>query len=183
MIPMADIAVVIGGGAGVWAELDTAQAMIGMHDPVIIAANHAGRDYPGAVDHWATMHPDLMQRWIRDRAVAAGRPPAGQLWHARHRQSPMPGSMPVESWGGSSGLLCVKIALDLGFRRVILCGVPMDQNACHYDRPGKKWTEAAQYRAAWERRVRDIGGRVRSMSGWTAKLLGMPTKEWLDEAA
>lgn len=173
-------AVVLGGGNTLFDDLERARALI--TPDVVIACNHAGRDHPGRVDHWATMHPELMPMWMSARA-RTGRPPAGQLWHARHRQEQVRRSglesRPIESWGGSSGMLCIAVAYELGCTHILLCGVPMHQNARHYDSE-HRWREARQYWAAWERRKPQMLGRVRSLSGWTMTLLGAPDKAWLD---
>jgi len=164
------------GGANCLAR-DKAAAFAMFEPTLIIACNHAGRDEDGRVDHWATMHPELFPLWIEQREHA-GRPPAGRLWHARHRRSPVE-SEPIESWGGSSGLLCVSLALHLGAAKVVLAGIPLSKTFEHYDKAGP-WQEARQYWAAWERRKTELAGRVRSFSGWTGQLLGFPNREWLD---
>lgn len=106
-----------------------------------------------------------------------GYPPAGQYWHARHRIGHM-GSLPIESWGGSSGMLCVRVALELGCNRIVLAGVPMEKMSRHYD-DAKPWNEARQYWPAWEKAIPRFAGRVRSLSGWTRERLGAPDEEWL----
>jgi len=77
---------------------------------------------------------------------------------------------------GSSALLGVQAALLLGYNRIILCGCPLtgknEQNGSYEN-----------FRNGWIPRVREIDGRVRSMSGWTKELLGAPTQEWLDGSA
>lgn len=164
-------------GSGNTLADDKAKALELFTPDLVIACNHAGRDEPGRVDHWVTMHPDLMPHWLSQRR-AAGRPEPGQLWHARHRP-PKLESTQIESWGGSSGLLCVAVAFEVGAERVVLAGVPMCKNNRHYDNH-EQWWEARQYWPAWEKNVGRMQGRVRSFSGWTAKLLGLPTREWLD---
>ena len=172
------IAFVLGGGKAVWEDLEAAR-QLGQAD-MIVACNHAGRDAPFHVDHWASMHPDLFPKWVAERR-AAGRPDAGKLWGARHRQHRAAiACEPIESWGGSSGLLCVTVALQLGCTHIILCGVPMHQNAAHYDRVDKKWIEARQYWGSWERWLPQMHGKVKSFSGQTFHWLGSPTREWLN---
>jgi len=169
-------ALVLGGANTL--EADKAAALALFEPDLIIACNHAGRDEPGRLDHWATMHADLMPHWLKQRR-AAGRPEPGQLWHARHRgRNAIASSRSIESWGGSSGMLCIAVAFELGVRRIVLAGVPMTKTAKHYD-DEKLWMEARQYWSAWERRQGMMLGRVRSFSGWTANLLGVPTREWL----
>lgn len=168
------------GGAGTL-PADRAAALELFTPDLIIAANHAGRDEPGRVDAWCTMHAELMEKWLRERR-RAGRPDPGQLWHARHRSHhALKGSRPIESWGGSSGMLCIAVAFELGCSHIVLAGVPMDKSAGHYD-DAKPWMEARQYHPAWERHLPRIRARTRSMSGWTREKLGPPDAEWLDDA-
>lgn len=165
------------GGANTL-EADKAAALALFDPDVIIGCNHGARDEPGRVDHFCTMHPELFPKWIAERA-ARGAPPAGKLWHAKHRQSPVE-STPIESWGGSSGLLCVRVAFELGCTHIVLAGIPLQKIYNHYD-DHRMWMEARQYWPAWERHQPEMQGRVKSMSGWTKNLLGgAPTKEWLN---
>lgn len=158
---------------------DDSRAALAMFDPdMVIACNHAARDWPGRLDHWATMHPDLLPSWIADRA-RQGHEPAGRYWHARHRIVPSGiEATAVESWGGSSGLLCVAVAFELGAERVVLAGVPLLKTAKHFN-DQRNWEEARAYQQAWELKKPLLLGRVKSMSGWTRDLLGSPTEDWL----
>lgn len=172
---MPRLAVILGGAETVWADLEAVRQL--GEPEIIIATNHAGRDYPGALDHWVTMHAELIPGWARERA-AAGRPEAGKLWSALHRPGPMPMER-IKSPGGSSGLLAVYVGLTLGVERMILCGVPMCQNGRHYDdQRRRKWQEAAQYMNSWTRALPEIADRVRSMGGNTRRMLGAPDRGW-----
>ena len=112
------IAFVIGGADTAWSDLARARALA--VPDLICACNHAARDLDGPVDHWATMHPDLLPHWAEQRRKA-GRPDAGAYWTAGHRPAPIDvGRIP--NAGGSSGLLTTNVALHLGATHVILCG-------------------------------------------------------------
>jgi len=81
----------------------------------------------------------------------------------------------INDWwmpSGSSALLGVQAALRLGYRRIVLAGCPLT---------GKniEGGDYENFRKGWEPRLKELGGRVRSMSGWTADFLGRPTDEWL----
>lgn len=166
------------GGAGTLAA-DKAAAIELFTPDLVIACNHAARDEPGRVDHVATMHPELIDMWRKERR-RHGRPEWGQLWHARHRSHhAVKGSKPIESWGGSSGMLCIAVAVELGCTHIVLAGVPMVKMDGHFNDP-KPWMEARQYHPAWERRIPMIRDRVRSLSGWTREKLGAPDEVWLN---
>ena len=79
----------------------------------------------------------------------------------------------------SSGGYAAKVALDDGFDRVVLAGIPMERDAKHFTR-GKPWEQRDGFTIGFKKSVPHFAGRVRSMSGWSAELLGMPDPAWLD---
>lgn len=87
-----------------------------------------------------------------------------------------------EDGGGSSSFLGVQIGLELGYSRIVLCGVPFDTSGRFYQ---PAWTHGHDYAATdgweiWERWK--TGGKleaVRSLSGRTRDLLGEPERDWL----
>jgi hypothetical protein len=161
-------AVVLGGADCVWNDI----AELVNYDPawpdVVIAVNNVGYAYPGVIHHWVSLHPDKLRReW---EPLRPG-PAAYQDWTDRF---PQPGMRRVTPWSaGSSGLLGVTVAVDmLGCSEVVVCGIPLDTRP-HFD-DDQAWTDALKHQHAWRRRLELMIGRVRSMSGWTAELLGRP---------
>jgi hypothetical protein len=149
---------------------------------VVIATNETGRDLKGQLDHWVSMHPDKLGRWLEERRKAGRHDPV--LWRPRHKQPPYKLPMrDVASWGGSSGLMMVTLAvIVLEVDRAVLAGVPIEVEGAHYF-SNKPWAEAPRYRAAWLRYLPRMRNRVKSASGWTRTLLGEPTPEWFDAVA
>lgn len=80
--------------------------------------------------------------------------------------------IPFKPPSGSSALLGTLAAFKLGYKRIILCGCPLD---------GKniKGGSYESFRIGWEAAEKEMNDRVRSMSGWTRDFLGAPTDEWL----
>jgi hypothetical protein len=116
---------------------------------LIIACNHAARDEPGRVDHWVYDAP----RSVPPLAAAPPRRRQAGAWAGSGTRATGPArspAAPIENWGGSSGLLCVAVALSWG-----LGGSSWP--ACRCSRPLgtmttiKHWLEARQYWPAWER--------------------------------
>lgn len=81
---------------------------------------------------------------------------------------------PYKPPSGSSALLAAQACLRMGYRKIVLCGCPLlgsNQKAQGYEKFHRGWIAEKDL----------ISPFVRSMSGWTNELLGMPTREWLDE--
>lgn len=169
---------VLGGGANVWKDVATARTLgefVGC-----VACNDAGVDWPEHLDAFVSLHPPKVQAW-RNRREAKGHPPA-KVYIANAQDVGVdrvePYRWPEMKTSGSSGLYATKIALELGFDRVVLCGVPLTNEAHYFD--SKAWKQANSFKEAWLA-VKDarLLGRVKSFSGWTAEQLGTPTALWL----
>ena len=179
-------ALVIGRAAGVWDEVKQAQDLIKPNKfDIVVATNIVGCDYPGQLDHWVTFHVLSLVNWIAKRHQN-GFAPALNYWTSPSQkkfQDRVPVSFQyVQCEGGSSGLLATCTALQVGATHVVLAGIPMEMERGQYD-TDKAWSEAEVYRQVWEERLDYLKPTVRSLSGWTQRLLGAPTKEWLNEAA
>ena len=154
------------GGAPSWEREAAEAADLLNRRHLVVAANLAGIHHKGRLDGWATLHPDCLDAWAAERAGE----PASRLFTP---------DLTPERWPGSSGLYALQCALlELGATGAILCGVPMETSAGHFLNPGA-WAGTADYRRAFEAALPEIGGRVRSMGGWTAELFGKPTPQWV----
>ena len=77
---------------------------------------------------------------------------------------------------GTSGLGAAYVACGLGYDRIVLCGLPLDDSGHFYDPP---WIETnfsrEENERRWVRAKKEIfEGRVTSMSGRTREILGAP---------
>lgn len=174
---VAEIALVIGGGQDVFAEYETAKNLCANYNKITMnfVCNSTIPIFPEPIDNAVTLHPDKMTMWLKER-LGHGYPEVHKLW--AHR--PVVGfTNNTKDWGGSSGLLCVKIARELGFVKVILCGVPMTVEGNHVVRKSR-WNAAHGFRRGWMREMAKLRPFVRSLSGWTAEQFGQPDREWID---
>lgn len=164
------ITVVLGGAAGAWDELVAASRIAPVR--YIFAVNDAAMHYPGRLDVFVTLHPEKLSGWLGARRTAGLPEPGAVIAHAPHAlvTEVVDYQWPEQRLSGSSGLFATKVALERTTLPVVLCGVPMDASRAHFfnDQP---WTDVDQFRAAWLS-VKLRLARVRSMSGWTADLLG-----------
>lgn len=175
------VALVIGGSRDVWAELEAALTLTEGLDRVIVATNFAGGVWPGDIDAWATLHPELFAAWREERFERGLNTDYRAFVHAKRNGPPDAEAHPLR-WSGSSGLYAAQVALEaMGAAGAILCGVPIDEAAGHFQAPGD-WSLARRYRPAFEAAKRD-GAEIRSMSGWTGDLLGRPDAGWLASLA
>jgi hypothetical protein len=177
---MKPVAFVLGGANCLHRDFDEALTLA--YPDTIIATNNAGRDHPHELPHWVTLHTELMPGWQQARREA-GYPDAQNYWTSNTKTIPQEHKglyRHVETWDGSSGLLAIRVALELGYDKIILCGVPLDKKAAHYDDPNP-WMDAPRYRKAWTDNMSKMQGKVKSFSGWTHLKFGSPTQEWLNE--
>jgi len=180
-------ALVLGGAATLWR--DVAGALdLGSFD-VVVACNDAGSVWPGRLDAIVTLHAEKLGFWMERRERAGFDLPERIIGHDAAKRSTLRITDKVTNFveyrfsgqadSGSSGLFALKYALeDMGCDRAVLCGVPMHEVGAHFF-DLTPWGGAVAHRRGWNQALTVIGDRARSMSGWTADLLGKPTKEWL----
>jgi len=182
-------ALVIGGAACIWTDAEAALDLCEFD--AVIAVNDVGAAWPGPLAAWVSYHQDNFPRWIEQRE-ANGFPKAEtwghDTWLKKYPTRPVyadrtvVSTFPDQRDSGSSGLFAVKVALiDFGFEQVVCAGVPMDPQNAHFFN-NHAWRGAIHLRRGWDQAMPHIRGRVRSVSGWTRKLLGAPTPEWLGQS-
>lgn len=165
----------IGGGRGsVWKS--------GWH---FMTVNKLVETFPGDVEHCYSNEPQTLLTFIPARRTEYRR----EFAAPQHTHSISPGAKWTWPFGGhgTSGLGSVLVCIGLGYQRVVLCGMPLDNSGHNGEPPWRKCafesSEAAGnvntgVNSHWKQ-ARDIAfeGRVRSMSGRTKDWLG-DAREW-----
>lgn len=169
-----DLAIVMCGGGDPYAEMDRTCRMLDGDIATIIVGNDQIERYPGFIDHAVTLHPDKFSMWM-SRRRANGFPMPSRAWAHRPYSGISDWS---RDWHGSTGLFAIKLARELGYVHIVLCGVPMEATAGHFVRQ-KDWPEAEAFKRAWLPRLTSLKPYVRSWGGWTREMFGEPTREWL----
>lgn len=182
-------ALVIGCAANVWAEVE--QAMRLCDFDAFYCVKLAGVHWVGGRFVWPTLHPEFMDAYENERKqlglhseyeIVA--PLSGEVgMHGKKGNITRRVSYryPGMNSSASSGGYAAKVALEDGFERVVLAGVPMRTEDKHFTR-GKDWAQRDSFVRGFKDSVPFFAGRVRSMSGWTAELLGQPDPGWLNGA-
>lgn len=174
-------AMCLGGASCVWDDVLAWEKLYGRHwDGLVIAANDIGSHWPRDLHHWVTLHPAKFSNWcpLRERQGFSD----GYVKWGRMPQASIV-DVSVQPWaGGSSGMLAAQVAVELGCTRTVLCGIPMTDTP-HFpestERFATTWTAVRGHWQAWEKSKDRMVPWVRSMSGRTAELLGVPSMEWL----
>jgi hypothetical protein len=145
----------------------------------VVAAKQAGEKWRGRLDAWVTLHPEYLDTSYRARKQA-GLPVDTRIFchkGGKRVTDILDYLYPAQKSSGSSGLFACKVAQHLGFTHLVLCGIPNDNSAGKIG-VGPAWHGAENFKAGWQQALPYLTN-VRSMSGWTARLLGSPTTEWL----
>lgn len=160
------------------------------HD--VMAIGRSMTAYPGRVLHWANVDG------------------ADSVWWAEHLPLKNDGKFPIRHtlgdcrgydvdwdivdevkwnreevlWHGSTALFAVYTALAMGYQNIILAGCPLDSKGHWFygDSPentGPVWT-GYSYQAWLEFAKDPEASRVRSLSGYTAQIIGLAERSWID---
>lgn len=168
------VALIIGGAETVREDYARARTLCANEPVVHFLINDQIGLWDADTAEGVTLHLAKLTGWLETRR-RAGFPPLRSVWSIRQ----IPGVDRVTTdWRGSTGLLAVKVAMESGFRQIVLCGVPMTAEAGHFVRH-RPWNDARTFHRGWLVHRPAIAPFVRSCSGWTAELLGEPTAEWL----
>lgn len=157
------------------------------HD--VIAVNEVGIHLDCKLRHWVSLHPDhLLTRVVLRRQVRSQNEQI--LLHStkepkKHSDRPLlPGTIDVVwrgiTTGAMSGIFAAKVAVLLGYDRIILAGVPMDATGRYYDPPDEHgcagdWSIIKGLKSEIAN-CPELKLRVRSLSGKTRELLGEPER-------
>ncbi len=180
-------ALVIGCAADVWGEVFEARALTEFE--AVYCVKLAGVHWLGGRFTWCGLHPEWQAKYTAERAerglhmdFETVAPPDSELGTAGKGKTVdrrVSYRYPGMNSSASSGGYTAKVALDDGFDKVVLAGVPMQANDGHFTR-GQPWLQRDSFTIGFHNSIPHFNGRVRSMSGWTKDLLGEVTTEWLN---
>ena len=162
------------------------------HIPHDVGALGRGiKEYPGKVQHWFNADGDSAIHWAKNLPNGAGtiKHSFGEIegfdvdWeisqHDYHFDE-ITGEKAFRTHGSSS-LFATLAGLEMGYKKIVLAGCPLDTEG-HYYFPQSKETLGPIWLGfdfmAWlDFSEMEKAAQVRSMSGYTAKIIGKATKE------
>jgi hypothetical protein len=145
----------------------------------VMVVNVAGVKFLDDIQHWVTCHPQFFKEpepiygyiaygfWERERKNYNG-----NTDYVRHTSVKLNGHYDClwsfDGLGGGSGLLAVRIALELGYRKIIIGGISLTDGYF-------------LYREDFIINKSLMDGKVKALSGFLQELLGRPENEWLEK--
>lgn len=135
------------------------------HDVLVVGIDALNK-YKGQVKYFATYHAEDIPK-CQDRAYKI-------ICHKQWNDMVdiiRPIDLKKEP-SGSSALLGTLVAIDRGYKKIILCGCPLQGK-------NDKGVSYVVFQKGWKFHKQSVADYVRSMSGWTKEFFGYPTLEWL----
>ena len=153
--------------------------------------------YPGKVHHWFNADGDSAIHWAKNLINGEGtvRHTLGEMdgfdadWDIEqddYHHADMTNEKLIVRSHGSSSLFATLAGLEMGYQKVILGGCPMDAEGHWYFDQDPKVPET--YGPLWmgydfmawlDFAKQPEAARVRSLSGYTAQIIGEVTRQWL----
>jgi hypothetical protein len=131
--------------------------------------------YDGRIDYFATYHVEDIPLYHINRFKGNQNTDYKVISHVDSdiAKSHIDIVYPYEPPSGSSSLLGALASKSLGYKKIVLCGCPLEGL-------NKKKQPYISFQKGWTAKFTQVKGNVKSMSGWTRELLGEPSKEWLE---
>ena len=188
-----DVILILGDG---FCMSDDLQTFLGWDIPHDAGAlGRAIREYPsiskGIVRHWFNADGETAISWAKALPEDTIKHSLGNIegfdidWELKqsdYRNGEITGEKPGSRMHGSSALFATLASIYIGYKKIILAGCPLDTEG-HYYFPQNKETLGPIWLGydfmAWlDFSEMPESDQVRSMSGYTAKIIGQATKEW-----
>jgi hypothetical protein len=171
---------ILASAKDVWDDLKAAQQLAEFD--AVICVKRTGIVYNAPFFAWITLHPEWQNDFNAKRKSKGFELPERIVAHRAGKGVTY--VMPEHSFpemngnSGSSGWFAVKYAYEMGFEKIVLCGMGYTRDSGRID--GKPvWESANNYCNHIRPTFKRLDGIVKSMSGFTRDCLGSPTEQWL----
>ena len=174
--------IIMGGAKCVWDDLKKAKKLIEKHD--LAAVNDIGVHYPERIHHWLSLERRISE-WYEQRNN--NHHPMDVLVHVYYHDRLLDHKRHINYFwkmekspimSGVFGPIALKA---LGYKRIILAGIPSDKQPRFFDPPDKDYHPWKCSQGSWLNHKDYFDDTLRSMSGFTKEVFGEPTKEWLGD--
>lgn len=182
--------VIVGDAQGVWDDLEAFGCRVDLRRGSVaregfdfLTINKIVETFPGNIEHAYSNEAHLLLKFIEARRVEYARE---HFTGPKYTHSISKGAQWRWPWHGygTSALGACLVGVGLGYEKIVLCGVPLDDGP-HNGEPSWracKFTEEAAspkdgiVNQSWKRAINLVfEGRVTSLSGRTRQWLGQPS--------
>jgi len=177
-------ALIIGSSSGMWQDLDAFEKLFSYKDFDIALINYSACFFlREKATYLITLHPELANHFKRLRlnrseeclTVIANHAEIGvDIVHEMDNQQ-----------YGFSGYYAARVLLERGYNKIIMAGCPCDNSGHWYDDPlmlskGKHAMHGEQPVLSQVDHYKDLlYNKLKSMSGKTAEIFGIPNQDWV----
>ncbi len=178
-------ALVVGCSESIWRDCEAALKLF--TPSAVYCAKMAGIYWPEKYKCLVSLHPEWLEDY-RAQRIKLGYPDGyetvgplqGEVgMHAKHKvDRRVSYRFPGINASASSGIYAAKVAMEDGYERIVLAGIPMQAEQNHFIR-GKEWKQCPSFMGGLYAAVPFLQGKVKSVSGLTQTLLGNPTPTWI----
>jgi hypothetical protein len=149
-----------------------------------MTVNMAGSKFPGIVEHWFSNDGNLVDLFRSVRRAEYPRSFEVRNSHGIHVEpgqwvSPHPNAWQWPWPGrGTSGLGAVLTGIGLGYDRIVICGIPLNNQPHNGEPPWRRTNFTNEVRddvKHWLRVAEHFGDRIRAMSGQPRDWFGHPS--------
>ena len=174
---------ILGGGRDVWADYLSAKEIL-EHYEVMCVNDIAIHFSVEPLHHAVSMHKKVLSaiRTIRREKSYLERVHT----HSVKPHLDVDTAWTIQCAGPTSGGFAAQIAVAMGFTKIILCGIPIDNSGHYFDPPDGDSNHSVKFGdkhniVGWRQLHENneyARNRLRSMSGRTASIFGEPTIDW-----
>ncbi len=182
-----DVLLVLGSGLSVFDDILDAEMLINLSGRIpydVMACNLSFLAYNGPILHLVSVHPERLH-FFHELAKLLPEQRMGHIYtHSFMLAEGIEFAWPIADQSGTSAMFCVKVGLLLGYKKIILCGVPLEGSRRFFDNPHQEFINNFSCRGienAWREWLKTEAFQlnVRSMSGKSKEILGAPDERWL----
>ena len=186
-----DIVLVCGDGGSLLKDIKAFESFQVDHD--VYCINRSMLAFERPIDHWAAIDAEESM-WFSQNFKSKHRRPGQKVYRHTigvcplgydvfwHVDQEFDNELQKHIWSGNSGYFGILSAAAMGYRKIILAGMPLDTSPHWYeskDKPGPNWV-GQTYRTWIDfKRNHPEAEKVRSMSGYSEFILGKADKTWL----
>ncbi len=183
--PKHPVLLVLGDGLSMPDDLGRFLSFKVKHDAASLGRSY--QRYPGLIRHWFNADGTGAKQWAESLPQETIKHSCGDMpgfdvdWEVTqddyHHQD-ITGE--AGRLHGTSSIFAALAAIEMGYGRIVLAGCPLDTKG-HWHSPdhyGPSWF-GMDFMAWLDFAKEKNAAKVRSMSGYTARVLGSPDKEWL----